>query len=120
MNRYQNELDFVLANAEDGSNKVLFTEKDKYYIDIHDNVTFLPENNFIWTSEKSGYNHIYLKSLDGIETQITNGDWEVTNFYGIDSENYIFYSLPYCILLLGILLYLASCSSMMSLLRVVA
>ncbi|MBT5354773.1 MAG: S9 family peptidase, partial [Flavobacteriales bacterium] len=48
--------------------------------------------SFIWTSEKSGYNHIYLKSLDGIETQITNGDWEVTNFYGIDSEDYIFYS----------------------------
>jgi dipeptidyl-peptidase-4 len=40
MNRHQNELDFVLAKAEDASNKILFTEKDKYFIDIHDNLTF--------------------------------------------------------------------------------
>ena len=86
MNRHQNELDFVLANAEDGSNKVLFTEKDKYYIDIHDNLTFLPENNFIWTSEKDGFNHIYIRGLDGSEEQITKGNWEVTSFHGVDSD----------------------------------
>jgi len=86
MNRHQNELDFVLANTEDGSNKVLFTEKDKYFIDIHDNLTFLPEDNFIWTSEKDGFNHIYLKGLDGSEQQITNGNWEVTSFHGVDSD----------------------------------
>ena len=86
MNRHQNELDFVLASTEDASNKVLFTEKDKYYIDIHDNLTFLPENNFIWTSEKSGFNHIYIKGLDGSEEQITKGNWEVTSYHGVDSD----------------------------------
>ncbi|MBT4218165.1 MAG: S9 family peptidase, partial [Flavobacteriales bacterium] len=92
MNRHQNELDFIIASTN-GSNRVLFTETDKYYIDVHDNLRYLEkQESFIWTSEKNGYNHIYLKSLDGIETQITNGDWEVTNFYGIDSGNYIFYS----------------------------
>ena len=93
MNRHQNELDFVLANAEDGTNRVLFTEKDKYYIDIHDNLTFLPEDNFIWTSEKSGFNHIYIKNLDGSENQITKGDWEVTSFHGVNSDKMeIYYS----------------------------
>jgi dipeptidyl-peptidase-4 len=87
MNRHQNELDFVLANTEDGSNKILFTEKDKYFIDINDNLTFLPQDNFIWTSEKDGFNHIYLKGLDGSEQQITNGNWEVTSFHGVDSDN---------------------------------
>ena len=91
MNRHQNELDFILANSDDGSNKVLFTEKDKYYIDIHDNLTFLPENNFIWTSEKDGFNHIYIKNLDGSEEQITKGEWEVTAFDGIDSDNMLIY-----------------------------
>ena len=86
MNRHQNELDFILANAEDGTNRVLFTEKDKYYIDIHDNLTFLPEDNFIWTSEKDGFNHIYIKGLDGSEEQITKGNWEVTDCHGIDSD----------------------------------
>jgi dipeptidyl-peptidase 4 len=93
MNRHQNELDFVLANAEGGTNRVLFTEKDKYYIDIHDNLTFLPEDNFIWTSEKSGFNHIYIKNLDGSEEQITEGDWEVTTLHGINSDKMeIYYS----------------------------
>ena len=87
MNRHQNELDFILANPIDGSNKVLFIEKDKYYIDIHDNLTFLPDDNFIWTSEKDGYNHIYLRNLNGSEEQITRGKWEITSFDGVDSDN---------------------------------
>jgi len=86
MNRHQNQLDFIVANANDGSNKILFTEKDKYYIDINDNLTFLPEDNFIWTSEKDGFNHVYLKDFEGGEIQITKGDWEVTSFHGVDSD----------------------------------
>ncbi len=86
MNRHQNELDFILANTDDASNKILFTEKDKYYIDVHDNLTFLPNDLFIWTSEKSGYNHIYIKGLDGSEEQITKGDWEVTAYHGVNSD----------------------------------
>ena len=86
MNRHQNELDFVLADATSNTNRVLFTEKDNYYIDIHDNLTFLPDDNFIWTSEKDGFNHIYIKGLDGSEQQITKGDWEVTSFDGVDSD----------------------------------
>ena len=68
-----------------------FTEKDKYFIDIHDNLTFLPEDNFIWTSEKDGYNHIYLKNFDGSEFQLTEGEWEVTNFHGVNSDKMEFY-----------------------------
>lgn len=86
MNRHQNELDFVLADATSNTNKVLFTEKDNYYIDIHDNLTFLPDDNFIWTSEKDGFNHIYIKGIDGSEQQITKGNWEVTSFDGVDSD----------------------------------
>ena len=93
MNRYQNELDFIVVNASDLSSKVLFTEKDTYYVDIHDNLTFLPEGNFIWTSEKDGYNHIYLKDFTGNEIQITKGDWEVTDFHGVNSDKMeVYYS----------------------------
>ena len=86
MNRHQNELDFIIVNSLDGSNHILFTETDKYYIDIHDNLTFLADNKFIWTSEKDGYNHIYLKDLNGLEIQLTKGEWEVTDFHGINSD----------------------------------
>ena len=86
LNRHQNKLDFITVNAQDASNNILFSEKDKYYIDINDNLTFLPNNFFIWTSEKKGYNHIYLKGLDGSEEQLTKGSWEVTSFDGLDSD----------------------------------
>jgi len=86
LNRHQNKLDFIVVNSKDGSNNILFSEEDKYYIDIHDNLTFLPNNFFIWTSEKKGYNHIFLKGLDGSEEQITSGSWEVTSFKGLDSD----------------------------------
>jgi len=93
LNRKQNELDFIMANVNNNTNRILFTEKDKYYIDIHDNLTFLPNNNFIWTSEKSGFNHIYIKDFEGDEIQVTKGNWEVTEFHGINSDKMkIFYT----------------------------
>ena len=93
LNRKQNELDFILANVNNNTNRILFTEKDKYYIDIHDNITFLPNNNFIWTSEKSGFNHIYIKDFEGDEIQVTKGNWEVTEFHGVNSDKMkIFYT----------------------------
>ena len=93
MNRNQNELD-ILISQTDGSTKLLFTEKDKYYIDIHDNMTFLKNyDGFIWTSEKDGFNHIYIKPMKGMrDIQITKGNWEVTKFYGVDDNNIIYFS----------------------------
>jgi dipeptidyl-peptidase 4 len=95
MNRHQNELDFILCNTSTNNSRVLFTETDKYYIDIHDNTTFTEDkNHMIWTSEKSGFKHIYYINLEnGKWKQITNGDWEVTKFHGMDTEkNRIFYT----------------------------
>ncbi|MDB2675281.1 S9 family peptidase, partial [Flavobacteriales bacterium] len=95
MNRHQNELDFILVNTANNSNRVLFTETDKYYVDIHDNTTFTEDkNHLIWTSEKSGFNHIYIIELEsGNWQQITNGSWEVTKYHGMNAEsNRIFYT----------------------------
>ncbi|MDB0006663.1 S9 family peptidase [Flavobacteriales bacterium] len=95
MNRHQNELDFILCNTFTNNSRVLFTETDKYYIDIHDNTTFTEDkNHMIWTSEKSGFKHIYYINLEnGKWKQITNGDWEVTKFHGMDTEkNRVFYT----------------------------
>ena len=91
MNRHQNKLDFIIIDT-DGNKKTLFSETDKYYIDVHDNLTYLAKRkSFIWTSEKDGYNHVYLKDLLGNERQITVGDWEVKKLYGIDDQDYIYY-----------------------------
>ena len=93
LNRHQDQLDLIFINAEDHSTKVVLTEKDEAYVDVTDNLTFLEDNSFIWTSERDGYNHIYLYAENGkLKNQVTKGNWEVTNYYGYDKEsNRLFY-----------------------------
>ena len=95
MNRHQNELDFILYNTTNSSYKILFSEKDKYYIDVHDNTSFTDDGqSLIWTSEKSGFNHIYLVNLEnGQSQQVTTGNWEVTKYHGMNQDvNKVFYT----------------------------
>ena len=93
MNRHQNELDLWMIDASKGTTNLVLEERDKAYVDITDNLTFLKDNSFIWTSEKDGYNHIYHYDENGkLINQITKGNWEVTNYYGLDEKsNKIFY-----------------------------
>ena len=70
---------------------MLLDETDKAYVDITDNLTFLNDNSFIWTSEKDGFNHIYHYDFNGkLINQITKGDWEVTNYYGFNKIKKLF------------------------------
>jgi len=87
LNRHQNNLDLIFVNAEDNKAEVVLNEKEEAYVDITDNLTFLEDNSFIWTSEMDGFNHIYHYDEEGeLVDQITSGDWEVTNYYGYDKK----------------------------------
>ena len=88
MNRHQNELDLWMINAKTNNSKLVLAETDKAYVDVTDNLTFLKDNSFIWTSEKDGFNHIYHYDKNGnLINQVTKGNWEVTNYYGYDEKN---------------------------------
>jgi dipeptidyl-peptidase-4 len=88
LNRHQNNLDLIFVDAEDNEAEVVMNETDEAYIDITNNLTFLEDNSFIWTSEKDGWNHIYLYDEDGeLENQVTEGNWEVTDYYGYDKDS---------------------------------
>ncbi|MFC7356630.1 S9 family peptidase [Jejudonia soesokkakensis] len=93
MNRKQNELNLVFVNADNKMVSSILKETDAAYVDVTDNLTFLADNSFIWTSEKDGWNHIYHYDKTGkLINQITKGDWEVTNYYGFDPKtNKVFY-----------------------------
>ncbi len=93
MNRHQNHYELLLADAENGKSKLLYEEKNDAWIDINDDLSFLKDGkHFIFTSEKSGFNHIYLYDLQGNPVrQITNGNWEVTRFLGYDQASELFY-----------------------------
>src|SRR5690606_18067721 len=87
MNRHQNELDLVFVDTKTNQSKTVLSEKNKAYIDVTDNLTFLNDNSFIWTSEKDGWNHIYHYDKNGkLINQVTAGDWEVTQYYGFDKK----------------------------------
>lgn len=88
LNRHQDNLDMLFVDGNSGATKVVLNEKDKAYVDVTDNLTFLKDNSFIWTSEKDGFNHIYLYDKTGkLKNQVTKGNWEVTNYYGFDEKN---------------------------------
>lgn len=93
MNRHQNELDLWMFDTKTMTSKNVLAEKDKAYIDVTFNLTYLKDNSFIWTSEKDGFNHIYHYSKEGkLISQVTKGDWEVTKYYGFnENANTIYY-----------------------------
>ena len=92
LNRHQDNLDLLFVDGNSGAKKVVLNEKDKAYVDITDNLTFLKDNSFIWTSEKDGYNHIYHYDKSGkLKNQVTKGKWEVTSYYGFDEKNKTIY-----------------------------
>jgi len=92
LNRHQDNLDLLFVDGNSGATKVVLNEKDKAYVDVTDNLTFLKDNSFIWTSEKDGFNHIYHYDKFGkLKNQITKGPWEVTSYYGFDEKNGMIY-----------------------------
>jgi len=88
LNRHQNKLVLYNYNKNTKELSVLHTETDAAYVDVNDDLTFLVDDSFIWTSEKDGYNHLYLHDKSGKQKrQLTSGAWEVTSYYGYDQKN---------------------------------
>lgn len=90
VNRLQNQIDLLYANAGSGETTLILADKSETYVDLdyNDDLRFLESNKgFIRTSEKDGYKHIYHHDNQGkLIRQITTGDWEVTNLVGIDEK----------------------------------
>lgn len=87
-NRKQNILKLHMVDSEDLSVNTVLTDTDEAYVDVTDDLTFLQDNSFIWTSEKDGWKHIYHYAESGkLLHQVTDGDWEVTNYYGYSKKD---------------------------------
>jgi dipeptidyl-peptidase-4 len=93
LNRLQNHLEIILFDPATGNGRVVYEEKNKWYIEITDDMTFLPGGKeFLITSQKSGYNHIYLINTEGRpEKQLTNGNWEVEQILGYNPLRKLIY-----------------------------
>lgn len=95
LNRHQNRLEVLLASAETGSTSLLYVDNNLYYISINDDLTFLRDgHHFIISSEKSGYNHLYLYDMQGREVRpLTSGEYDVERFLGYDEAHELIYYL---------------------------
>jgi dipeptidyl-peptidase-4 len=95
LNRLQNKIDIMIADASTGKSKIIYTEKNKYFIsDISDDyITFIDSSNqFIIKSETDGYMHLYLYDIRGnLINQVTMGEWDVDKFFGFDPDKGLLY-----------------------------
>jgi dipeptidyl-peptidase-4 len=83
MNRAQNRIDLLLADPHTGRTRVLLTESDSAWVDVAGDVYLIPSRDeFLWLSERDGYNHLYLYRMDGtLIRQVTRGRWDVTSSF---------------------------------------
>jgi dipeptidyl-peptidase-4 len=87
MNRLQNRLQLIAADARSGAARTILTETDDAWIDL-----LLPEmkwldggKRFLWISERDGWRHAYTVARDGSETKlITPGPFDVIGVQAID------------------------------------
>ena len=94
LNRLQNQMDILYANPYTGETHEVMTEKNDRYIseDFLNAFTYLDNGNFVVLSERNGWSHLYLYNKEGIElAQLTDGDFDVTAFYGYSPEKKIYY-----------------------------
>ncbi|WP_210330353.1 S9 family peptidase [Aliikangiella sp. G2MR2-5] len=71
----------------------LINEKNKTWINLNNDLYFLKNNQeFIWASEKNGFNHLYLYDNRGRQIrQLTKGKWVVKNIENLDQKNRVVY-----------------------------
>jgi len=93
LNRAQTVLDLLLADPATGKSSALLQEKDQYWVNVSNDLHFFKDGKrFLWSSERTGYRHLYLYGLNGKQiAQLTKGDWEVSHVDSVDESKGIVY-----------------------------
>jgi dipeptidyl-peptidase-4 len=89
VNRKQDTNNLYLANATSGNVKLVMTEQEESFLDFFDDARWLENgNSFIWTSERSGWRHLYRISRDGkTVTNLTKGEFDITGIKAVDEKS---------------------------------
>src|SRR4051794_13337286 len=83
--RGQKRPDLPPAETETGASPNLFSETSPTWINLTDNLKPLKDGSLIWSSERSGYSHLY-RWKGGKWTQLTRGAWAVQEVVGVDEK----------------------------------
>jgi dipeptidyl-peptidase-4 len=92
-NRTQTALDLLIADSTTGKTRTVLSENDANWINVGDDLYFLKDGKrFLWSSERSGYRHLYLYDLEGKQlAQLTKGEWEVSAVDAVDEAKGLVY-----------------------------
>jgi dipeptidyl-peptidase-4 len=93
LNRTQTTLDLLIADTATGKTHTVLSENDSNWINVSDDLALLRDGKrFLWSSERSGYRHLYLFDLEGKQlAQLTKGEWEVSAVDAIDEAKGLVY-----------------------------
>jgi dipeptidyl-peptidase-4 len=87
LNRQQNRLELLLADARTGSSRVIMTDSDSAWVDAHRPIWFDNGQQFLFESERDGYAHLYLYTRAGaLVRKLTPGDFDVLTVHGVDEK----------------------------------
>ncbi len=76
--RDQKALDLLIVDPATGASRVILTERQEPWVDLNDNMTPLKDGSFLWGSQRTGFNHLYLYSREGkLVRAVTHGEWAV-------------------------------------------
>jgi dipeptidyl-peptidase-4 len=90
--RDQRRLDLIAADLASGKQRTLVSERSDTFVNLNDQLKFLANGDFIWGSERSGFDHLYLYGRDGkLKRQLTRGDWMVEDLQEVDEAKGIAY-----------------------------
>lgn len=86
LNRLQNTNRLFLADLRSASVSEVLVESDEAWVDVHDELNWLDNGRrFTWISDRDGWRHIYIASLDGGEPlQVTSGEFDVIELVHVD------------------------------------
>ncbi|WP_411852522.1 DPP IV N-terminal domain-containing protein [Stenotrophomonas sp. LGBM10] len=83
--RDQKTLELIQADLASGRQHTLITETSRTWVPLHNNLHFLTQGGFVWSSERSGFEHLYRVSEDGkTVTALTSGPWPVDELLAVD------------------------------------
>lgn len=85
--RDQKTLELIQADLASGRQHTLVTETSRTWVPLHNDLRFLKQGGFLWSSERSGFEHLYRVSEDGrTVTALTSGPWPVDELLAVDEE----------------------------------
>lgn len=87
--RDQKRLDLVAVDAATLAQRTLLSETSATWVSIHDDLKFLKQQNaFLWSSERSGRNHVYLYGMDGkLMHAVSAGAWGIDSVQAVDEKS---------------------------------